>query len=249
MSKIIPFSFENLVVRVVDVDGKPGLVGKDICDALGYADHTNAMKQHCKGVAKHHPLKTSGGIQKARILSESDVMRLIVNSTLPSAQRFEVWVFEDVLPSIRQTGSYLAPGATFDALPPALASQIGGIIKAVIHRQLADILQDELPRLLQGELAKQRASIRYGQTASQIWKAHGLEELKNGSLFLSRCLVKLDCMAIGCAEMGGQKSIMFDPDKAATAIKTGLLEHRKSNVARRNDAGAQFAINPIKRSI
>ena len=245
MSKIIPFSFENQSIRVVDMDGKPGLVGKDICDALGYADHTNAMKQHCKGVAKHHPLKTSGGIQKARILSESDVMRLIVNSTLPSAQRFEVWVFEDVLPSIRQTGSYLAPAATFEALPPALASQIGGIIKAVVHKQLADILQDELPRLLQGELAKHRSSVRHGQTAGQVWTSHGLPRLKNGAQFLSRCLVSFGCRieGEGRGELGGLPSIMFDPDKSAKAMKTGLLEHCKKYVQERGGQGGLFVVN------
>lgn len=107
----IPFRFEKHDIRVVHIDGEPHFAGKDVCDALGYADHTNAMKQHCKGVVKRHPLWTTGGIQELRVLAESDVLRLIVNSALPSAEAFERWVFEEVLPSIRKTGTYSMPAA------------------------------------------------------------------------------------------------------------------------------------------
>lgn len=107
MSNLIPFQFENTSIRVVtDDNGEPLFVGKDICDALGYKDPTTAMRSHCKGVLKLHPLQTPGGMQELRVLTEPDVMRLMVNSTLPAAERFEAWVFEDVLPTIRKTGGY-----------------------------------------------------------------------------------------------------------------------------------------------
>lgn len=84
---------------------------------LGYKDATNAMKQHCKGVVKHHPLQTKGGMQELRIINEPDMLRLIVGSQLPAAARFEAWVFEDVLPTIRKTGSYsLAPATDEDTI-------------------------------------------------------------------------------------------------------------------------------------
>ncbi|MDO9225200.1 MAG: BRO family protein [Pseudomonadota bacterium] len=115
MNNIIPFQFNSHSIRVVTSEsGDPQFVGKDVCESLGYADHINAMKLHCRGVAKRHPLPTAGGVQELRVLAESDVMRLIVNSTLPSAEPFERWVFEEVLPSIRKTGAYAMPGA---ALP------------------------------------------------------------------------------------------------------------------------------------
>lgn len=106
MNQVIPFVYGESPVRVINRDGEPWFVGKDVAEMLGYADPTNAMKQHCKGVVKLHPLQTAGGMQKVRILSESDVLRLIVKSSLPSAERFERWIFEDVLPTIRKTGSY-----------------------------------------------------------------------------------------------------------------------------------------------
>lgn len=112
MNQITPFQFEAHQVRVVtDEAGELLFVGKDVCLAIGYSDHNNAMKQHCKGVVKRHPLQTPGGTQDVRVLSEPDVLRLIVSSNLPAAQAFEKWVFEDVLPSIRKTGSYTAPQA------------------------------------------------------------------------------------------------------------------------------------------
>ncbi|MCT6720035.1 Bro-N domain-containing protein [Acidovorax sp. K2F] len=106
MSNIVPHDFEGLQVRTVQIDGKTCFVGKDAAIALGFADTVNALKQHCKGVAKYHPLQTEGGMQNVRVIEEPDLMRLVVNSTLPSAGRFERWVFEEVLPSIRKTGSY-----------------------------------------------------------------------------------------------------------------------------------------------
>lgn len=106
MNALIPFTFENSTLRVVEIDGEPWFVGKDVAEALGYADPTTAIRSHCKGVQKRHPLPTPGGTQELRILAEPDVLRLIVNSTLPSAERIERWLFEEVLPSIRKTGSY-----------------------------------------------------------------------------------------------------------------------------------------------
>lgn len=110
MSSIVPHSFEGLSVRTVQIEDKTYFVGKDAAEALGYTDATTALRSHCKGVQKLHPLQTSGGMQNMRIIEEPDLMRLVVNSTLPSAERFERWVFEEVLPSIRKTGSYsMAP--------------------------------------------------------------------------------------------------------------------------------------------
>lgn len=104
---VIPFNFEGTPIRTLRIDGEAWFVGKDVAERLGYADPTNAMKQHCKGVVKRHPLQTAGGVQELRILSEPDVLRLIVKSNLPEAERFEHWVFEEVLPSIRRTGGYI----------------------------------------------------------------------------------------------------------------------------------------------
>lgn len=105
--------FDSRDVRVViDETGDPLFVGKDVTELLGYADGVNAMKQHCRGVVKRHPIADGlGRLQETRVLGEADVLRLIVSSKLPAAERFERWVFEEALPAIRKLNGY---GTTID---------------------------------------------------------------------------------------------------------------------------------------
>lgn len=70
MKHLIPFRFENASIRVVvDESGEPLFVAKDICEALGYKDPTTAVRNHCKGASKQHPLQTPGGMQELRVLA------------------------------------------------------------------------------------------------------------------------------------------------------------------------------------
>lgn len=93
-------------IRTVEHEDKVYFCGRDVATALGYKDPTNAIKQHCKGVAIHHPLETAGGVQDTRFITEGDLYRLIFSSKLPAAQDFEAWVVNEVLPTIRRHGVY-----------------------------------------------------------------------------------------------------------------------------------------------
>lgn len=93
-------------IRTVEVDGKPYFVGSDIAKALGYAIPSKAVNTHCKGVSKME-VPSNGGKQETLIIPEGDVYRFITHSKLPSAEKFESWVFDEVLPSIRKTSSYV----------------------------------------------------------------------------------------------------------------------------------------------
>ena len=93
-------------VRIIRDDGRLLFCGIDVAAALGYSKPRNAVYAHCKGALKRGAL-TAGGMQELTFIPEGDVYRLIVHSRLPTAQRFEKWVFEEVLPSIRQTGGYM----------------------------------------------------------------------------------------------------------------------------------------------
>lgn len=102
-------------VRMVEIDGKPFFVAKDIALCLGYKDTTNAVKQHCRWVVKHHLGVVTGkkkdgtdAIQtvEMNVIPEGDMYRLITNSELPLAAKFESWIFDEVLPTIRKTGTY-----------------------------------------------------------------------------------------------------------------------------------------------
>ena len=93
-------------IRVIEQNGKYLFCGSDVAKALGYAIPTKAVNTHCKGVSKMET-PTAGGIQKLLFITEGDVYRLIVHSRLPGAERFEKWVFDEVLPMIRKTGGYM----------------------------------------------------------------------------------------------------------------------------------------------
>lgn len=113
MNDLTLLQFEKTEIRILsDANGEPLFVAKDVAVALGYADTTNAIKQHCKGVAEYHPVHDARGqLRDTRVIRELDLYRLIAGSQLPSAQVFERLVFEDILPSIRKTVRYEAPNA------------------------------------------------------------------------------------------------------------------------------------------
>ena len=96
-------------IRVIEENGKYLFCGADVAKSLGYKDTVNALKTHCRedGVAFYHLTDNLGRKQKAKFISEGNLYRLIVHSKLPSAERFEKWVFDEVLPTIRKHGSYL----------------------------------------------------------------------------------------------------------------------------------------------
>lgn len=94
-------------IRTVEVDGKPYFVGIDIARALGYSNPSKAIIQHCKGVTKLG-IPSKGGKQETNCIPEGDLYRLITHSELESAERFESWIFDEVLPSIRKNGGYIA---------------------------------------------------------------------------------------------------------------------------------------------
>ena len=100
-------------IRVtVDENGNTEFCGKDVAATLGYSNHNDALKRHCRGVVKRYPIVDSlGRSQDAAFISEPDLYRLIVGSKLPSAQKFEAWVFEEVLHSIRRRGGYMVAAA------------------------------------------------------------------------------------------------------------------------------------------
>nr|DAT33199.1 MAG TPA: repressor domain protein [Caudoviricetes sp.] len=93
-------------IRTVEIDGKPYFVANDVAKSLGYKRPADAVTAHCKGSVKHRYL-TEGGEQEVKVIPEGDVYRLISRSKLPSTEKFERWVFDEVLPSIRKHGAYM----------------------------------------------------------------------------------------------------------------------------------------------
>jgi len=109
MSNLIPFDFNNHQVRVINSDpNNPLFVAIDIAKALGYKKPRNAIQRFCK--KQSTAPKQGGGFMV--LINETDMYRLIFGSKLEAAQKFQDWVFNEVLPSIRKTGQYVAPEPT-----------------------------------------------------------------------------------------------------------------------------------------
>lgn len=117
-------------VRVVIIDGEPWFVGADVAKILNYADVSQAIRQNCKHAMKVDLYAKQGqsrGNSQVYIISESDVYRLVMRSKRPEAEKFEEWVVEEVLPSIRKTGSYTVPESEDILIARALIAAQGKI--------------------------------------------------------------------------------------------------------------------------
>lgn len=96
-------------IRTLEIDGKPYFVASDIAKALGYKRPNDAISVHCRYTVKHsipHPQSKTKTLN-VNIIPEGDMYRLIAHSELPSAEKFESWIYDEVLPSIRKHGVYM----------------------------------------------------------------------------------------------------------------------------------------------
>lgn len=102
-------------IRTIEENGKTLFCGKDVAVALGYQRPADAITAHCKGVCVL-PTPSNGGTQQTKFIPEGDVYRLITHSKLPSAEKFESWVFDEVIPTIRKHGAYMTPETLENAI-------------------------------------------------------------------------------------------------------------------------------------
>ena len=111
------FNFNEHGVRIAfDVNGQPLFCLPDVGQALDIKNATaSRFKLNPKGVHEMYTL-TNGGTQKLTFISEENLYRIVFRSTKPEALNFQNWVFAEVLPSIRKTGSYSARQTAYEEL-------------------------------------------------------------------------------------------------------------------------------------
>ncbi len=134
MSQLIPFSFDDTPVRVhVDDNGTPWWVVVDVCHVLGLTNPSEVAKRlPGDGLRKTEVVDTHGQLQVYIVVNEPGLYELIFRSNKPEAKRFRHWVFSEVLPQIRKTGSYAPPPAPTPVLPPVpIQQQIDDLKTAV----------------------------------------------------------------------------------------------------------------------
>lgn len=117
MSALAVFAFGEQMVRIIDRDGSPWFVGRDVCAALALTNPAKSLGRipdDEKGVTIGDTL---GGKQEMTIISEPGMYRLVLTSRTEAAERFKTWVVSEVLPAIRRTGAYIRPAANDADLP------------------------------------------------------------------------------------------------------------------------------------
>jgi prophage antirepressor-like protein len=137
MSTSSIFKFESAEVRTfADERNELWFLANDVCSVLGYANPRKTVADHCKekGVTKRYT-PTESGNQEMTFINEGNLYRLIVKSRKPEAERFEEWVMDEVLPTIRKTGKYETPysvGKT-DTLTKDEQDYLRGLVKAHVE--------------------------------------------------------------------------------------------------------------------
>lgn len=104
-------------MRTITENGNTLFCATDVARMLGYSNPHDAIARHCRGVVKREGVSTTTNqhgvstqqTNQMSFIPEGDVYRLITHSKLPTAEKFESWVFDEVLPSIRKTGAYMTP--------------------------------------------------------------------------------------------------------------------------------------------
>lgn len=159
-------------VRTVEINGKPYFVANDVARALGYKRPADAITAHCKGAVKHRYL-TDGGEQELKVIPEGDIYRLTVRSKLPSAEKFERWVFDEVLPAIHHNGGYIMGQENLSdselmAKAILVAQKTIEHKNQIIEQQKAKIEQDRPKTIFADAVSASHTSILIGDLAKLI---------------------------------------------------------------------------------
>lgn len=103
--------FENPAfgqVRIMEREGDPWFVGKDVSDALGYQNGSRDINRHVDEEDRTKIMLFDGSQDKETIIiNESGLYSLVLSSKLPTAKAFKRWITSEVIPSIRKTGGYI----------------------------------------------------------------------------------------------------------------------------------------------
>ena len=146
----IPFDFNNHAVRVILRGGEPWFVAKDVCDALGYKNTSDAIATHLDDDERYSQSLERGGNQA--IINESGLYALVLRSRKPQARKFARWVTGEVLPSIRKTGQYSAhtsghPQVEFQPTPAYMKAVNDAAVKYVTQMWAYQKTHPDIPKL------------------------------------------------------------------------------------------------------
>jgi anti-repressor protein len=165
----ITFDFEeNHRVRVVMINGEPWWVAKDVCDALGLTDARKSVNLLDDDERNTIPVTdTLGREQDTFVISEPGLYSLVLRSRRPEAKLFKRWVVHEVLPQIRQTGTYVSD----PKLPTNFLEALEALLESEREKQrMSDRVQALTPK---AEAYDVLLSGNNAQTMAQVAKSLG----------------------------------------------------------------------------
>lgn len=162
-------------MRTLTENGNILFCGSDVAKALGYARPNDAISAHCRSTVKRRIATAQGNEADMSFIPEGDVYRLITHSKLPTAEKFERWVFDEVLPTVRQTGAYMTP----ETIEKVLMNPDTIISLATQLKELQTKVEKDKPKVLFADaVAASHTSILIGDLAKLI-RQNGVEVGQN----------------------------------------------------------------------
>lgn len=139
-------------VRTVVMNGQVMFAATDVAKCLGYANPQKAIRNHCKSIGVNEmDTPTNGGIQKVRFITKGNVVRLVASSELPQAEQVESWIFDEVIPTVLETGGYIS--TTTNDTPEEIMARALTIAQATLAKR------EERLKQLEAETEQQQATI------------------------------------------------------------------------------------------
>lgn len=177
-------------VRMFVENGKTWFCGTDIATSLGYSNPRDAIVRHCKshGVVNHDVIDSMGRTQQMKFISEGNIYRLTAKSQMPKADEFESWIFDDIVPSVINTGSYSVQPQLPNFNNPAEAARAWADQYEKNQTLALEVQQQqETIELQQQELTQSAPKVSYydnhlqsvnTQTSTQVAKQIGMDAEK-----------------------------------------------------------------------
>lgn len=233
MNELITFTNDEFgKLRTIDEDGKIWFCGADIANMLGYQNPRKAIADHCKEkcVTKRyipHPQSPDKQIE-VTFISEGNVYRLITHSKLPQAERFETWVFDELLPQIHKTGSYSIQsenrsGVKLVTITPEMAEIM--LEKNIANRKVNQANVNRIAAdMATGNYKVNGETIKISPNGEILDGQHRLLAcVKSGMSFQTYIVYNVEREAIGTIDMGKGRSVADSLNVMGCNIKSGII--------------------------
>ena len=162
-------------VRTVVINGQVMFAATDVAKCLGYANPQKAVRDHCKSAGVNEmDTPTNGGIQKVKFITKGNIIRLVASPELPQAEEVESWIFDEVIPTVLETGGYIATKS--DDTPEEIMARALIVAQETIKRK------EERLKQLEEKNAKLQPKADFAEAA---FKAEGKVDIGQAAKILN----------------------------------------------------------------